>query len=257
MAKQAKYVTIMFIPDGTEERRGIRIRQWVLKAVLGIVLLLVIGIVVFFAFYGKVMSRATMTEKLIEENKKLLRYQYKVMLLEQNLNEARTIVKRVTELAGIDYKFPELPDDSTLFAMMEERPQAVVAHPEGTDLTIPTGLPVQGFISQDFEVEDKNHYHPGVDIACAEGTPVLATANGVVEQAVYDSTYGNLVVLRHNDSITTAYGHNQKILVREGQLVPAGSRIALSGNTGISTAPHVHYEIRIHGKPINPLDSPL
>ncbi len=251
-----KFVTIMIIPDGTDARRGFRIRQWLLKAIVGLTVVLLVGIIVFFAFYGKMLSRAAMTEKVIAENQRLSRYQYKVKLLEENLKQAREIVSRLTELAGIDYKFPKLPEDSALFAALDKNQAAVVARPGGADFSLPSGLPLQGFISQDFEIENKEHYHPGVDIACAEGTPVLATANGVVEQAVFDSTYGYLAVLRHNDSITTVYGHNSELLVKEGQHVPAGGRIALSGNTGKSTAPHLHYEIRINNQPINPLDNP-
>lgn len=253
--KQPKFVTIMLIPDGAEARRGFRIRLWLLKAIVGLTALLLVGIIVFFGFYGKVLTRAAMTEKLIEENQKLLRYQYKVKLLEENLNQAREIVGRLTELAGIDYKFPELVDDSTFLAAFEEKATAVMPRPAGMDLTLPSGLPVQGFISQDFEIEDEDHYHPGVDIACAEGTPVLATANGTVAYTGFDSTYGYMAVITHNDSVTTVYGHNSRLLVEQGQEVPVGSRIALSGSTGKSTAPHVHYEIRIHEQPINPLDN--
>jgi len=253
---QSKFVTIMLIPDGAEARRGFRIRQWVLKAIVALTAVVLVGIIVFFSVYGKVLTRAAMTEKLTEENQRLRRYQYKVKLLEENLKQTREIVGRLTELAGIDYKFPELPDDSTLFAALDEKRGAVIMRPAGLDLTIPSGLPAQGFISQDFEIEHPERYHPGVDIACSEGTPVLATANGVVERAVFDSTYGNLLVIRHSDSVITLYGHNRELLVEQGQSVAAGSRIALSGNTGKSTAPHLHYEIRIHDQPINPLDNP-
>jgi murein DD-endopeptidase MepM/ murein hydrolase activator NlpD len=71
-----------------------------------------------------------------------------------------------------------------------------------------------------------------------------------------DSTYGKMLVIKNNDSITTLYGHNDSLLVQMGEHVQVGSRIALSGNTGISTAPHVHYEIRLNNKPIDPLENP-
>ena len=253
---QSKFVTIMVIPDGAEARRGFRIRAWLLKAIIGLTGLAVLGIIVFFLFYGKVLSRAALTERLIEENQTLLLYQQKIRLLEENLKEAREIVGRLTQLAGIDYRFPELADDSAFLAAFESAdggPPAVVIRPLGTDLTLPIGLPVQGFISKDFENADEGHFHPGVDIACAEGTPVLATANGIVAYAEFDSTYGYMVVLTHNDSIASIYGHNSQLLVEPGQEVLAGGRIALSGNTGKSTAPHVHYEVRLHDEPINPL----
>jgi murein DD-endopeptidase MepM/ murein hydrolase activator NlpD len=230
-------------------------RTWVLRTLVGALAALLVGIVLFFIFYGHILSRAARTERVLQENERLKRYQFKVQLLEGNLAEARHIVGRLTELAGIDYQFPEIPDDSILFASLDGPSEAVLARGVETDLTWPSGLPMRGFITQDFEVTDPDRYHPGIDIACAVGSPVLATAAGVVEATKTDSVYGKVVVLRHSDSVTTVYGHNDEILVAEGQEVMVGSRIALSGNTGISTAPHLHYEVRIHDEPVNPLEA--
>ncbi|MDH4032218.1 MAG: M23 family metallopeptidase, partial [candidate division Zixibacteria bacterium] len=187
-------------------------------------------------------------------NEGLLRYQYKVQILENNMNEAREVVKQIAELAGIEYRLPELLDDSTLFASIDHTTGAILNREAGPDLSWPSGLPIQGFITQDFELSDSSRYHPGIDIACAEGTAVLAVAIGTVVYADYDSTYGRLLVVQHNDSVSTLYGHNDSLLVAVGDRVAVGSRIALSGNTGQSTAPHLHYEVRVHDEPINPLD---
>ncbi len=252
----SKFVTVMLIPDGAENRRGFRIRQWVLKSIVIGIAVILIGIIVFFTFYGKVLTRAATADKLAKENERLLRYQYKVQLLEDNLVKAREIVTRLTQIAGIDIEFPEIPDDSTIFASVEQKQGATVERQLSNDLSLPSGMPIQGFITQDFDTANDNHFHPGVDIACAIGTPVLATASGLVEYADYDSTYGYMVVLRHNDTVQTVYGHNEELLVKPGQQVLAGSRIALSGNTGVSTAPHLHYEIRINDEPIDPMENP-
>ena len=253
---EPKYYTVMLVPDGTQQRTGFKIRQWLLKTIIAVTGLLLLGMILFFIFYGKVVTRAAMADQLEKENDRLKKYQYKVQLLEKNLLEARDIVTRLTQLAGIDMKFPELPDDSILFESLEEKANAFMPRTANSDFTIPSGLPITGFISQDFEIKDGKHFHPGVDIACAEGLPVLATASGEVVYANYDSTYGYMVVLQHNDSVTTIYGHNKELLVEQGENILAGGRIALSGNTGISTAPHVHYEVRINNKPIDPLDYP-
>ena len=249
-----KYVTLMIIPDGAEARRGIRMRQWHYQAILGGVGILILIILLFFIFYGKIMSKAVLADKLQEENERLLKYQYKVQLLEKNLNETRDIVTRLISLAGVDIKFPEMPNDSSLFASLDEAGMAAVARAAGPDLSVPSGLPVKGFITQDFILDDSTRFHPGIDIACAEGTPVLATATGEVVMTGFDEVYGNIVVIKHNDSITTLYGHNKETLVEPGERVLPGSRLALSGNTGKSTAPHVHYEIRINDEPINPME---
>lgn len=255
MKTKPKFLTIMLVPDGTEARATWRIRQWILQVIIWGVALLLLGIILFFVFYSHVLSRAARTDQLIEENKALLRYRYKVQLLEENLAEAQQFVSRMAAMAGVDYEFPEIPDDSTIFAELENPQGAVLYRLSSHDMNFPSGLPVQGFITQDFEVKDGDHYHPGIDIACAIGTPVLATAGGEVLSASYDSTYGKILVIRHSDSVSTVYGHNDSLLVDVGQSLLAGSRIALSGSTGRSTAPHLHYEVRIHDQPINPLDS--
>jgi len=249
-----RYVTIMMVPDGTEGRMAWRLKQWVIYAILGGLATLVLVIILFFIFYGQIISRAAMAERLLDENEALLRYRYKVQLLETNLNQTRQYVERMANLAGIDFEFPALPDDSTLFAQLDNPNPAVLSRGWSNDMTLPSGLPIRGFVTQDFEETEGSSFHPGVDIACAVGSPVLATGAGVVESVAFDSTYGNTLVIRHNDSITTLYGHNDSILVALGQPLLAGSRVAMSGNTGRSTAPHMHYEVRINDKPINPLE---
>lgn len=245
----------MLVPEGTEPRSGWRMRQWLLKLLVGTLAAILIGIVVFFAFYGEVLRRAALTEQVTRENEDLKRYYYKVQLLEQNMLQAREIVERMTDLAGIDYEFPEFPSDSSLFAQLGEIKEAAVARSSTSDWTLPVGLPIEGFVTQMFSL-DSNRYHPGIDIACALGTPVLATGSGVVEEVKFDSIYGHMVILKHNDSVTSVYGHNSEILVQPGQAVRVGGRIALSGNSGKSTAPHLHYEIRINNQPLNPLENP-
>jgi len=244
----------MFIPEGGESKRGIRVRKWLLQAVAGAFGILLLFIILFFVFYGRILAEASMADNLREENQRLLKYQYKVQLLEQNLNQTRDIVSRLIDLAGVDIEFPILPDDSTLFASIDKTAMAAVRRSAGADMSIPSGLPIQGFISQDFVIDDSARYHPGIDIACAEGTPVLATAIGEVVMTGDDEVYGKIVVLKHNDSIISLYGHNKEILVQKGEKVLPGSRIALSGNTGKSTAPHLHYEVKINDEPINPLE---
>ncbi len=93
--------------------------------------------------------------------------------------------------------------------------------------------------------------HNGTDFAVRVGTPVIAPADGVVDKATYSRSAGYYVVLRHRGSYSTVYMHLSKINVKPGQRVKIGSVIARSGNTGISTGPHLHYELRRNGRPIN------
>lgn len=97
-------------------------------------------------------------------------------------------------------------------------------------------------------------YHKGVDWATPIGTPIYASSGGVVAKAGWGSGYGYVVYINHPDGRQTRYAHLSKVLVSVGQHVSQGDRIALSGNTGVSSGPHVHFEILINGVQKNPLD---
>ena len=97
-------------------------------------------------------------------------------------------------------------------------------------------------------------YHKGVDWATPTGTAVVASSGGTVARAGWGSGYGYVVYINHPDGRQTRYGHLSKVLVSAGQTVSQGQKIALSGNTGVSTGPHLHFEILINGKAVNPFD---
>jgi murein DD-endopeptidase MepM/ murein hydrolase activator NlpD len=95
--------------------------------------------------------------------------------------------------------------------------------------------------------------HEGIDIAVGTGTPVHAAAAGTVIYAGWMEGYGNLVAIDHGNGLSTAYGHNSTLACSVGQTVSAGQVIAYSGSTGHSTGPHVHFEVRVNGSPVDPL----
>ena len=95
-------------------------------------------------------------------------------------------------------------------------------------------------------------FHAGIDLAAAPGTPVKATAPGVVRFAGVAEGYGNSVVLDHGQGVESRYGHLQTVGVARNQRVERGQAIGLSGNSGRSTAPHLHYEVRVDGRPVDP-----
>lgn len=118
--------------------------------------------------------------------------------------------------------------------------------------------PLQGTITSPFG-ERKNplgpgeDFHPGIDIAADSGTPIAAAAPGRVISAGPDAGYGNLVVVDDGNGVTTRYAHCSQILVRPGQLVNTGDTLATVGSTGASTGPHLHFEVRVDDKPIDPM----
>nr|WP_174822911.1 M23 family metallopeptidase [Ruegeria arenilitoris] len=96
--------------------------------------------------------------------------------------------------------------------------------------------------------------HKGTDFAAPTGTDIFATADGVVTHAGWQSGYGRLVKIKHAFGVETLYAHNSKIRVKVGQRVSRGDHIADMGNSGRSTGTHLHYEVRVNGKPVNPMD---
>jgi len=125
--------------------------------------------------------------------------------------------------------------------------------------TIPSGLPVLGYQTAGFGIrrnpfgEGGSEFHEGMDIAVEFGTPVSATADGVVIWAEPKSGYGNLVAIYHTNGITSRYGHLSRVSVQQGQRIKRGEQIGYAGSTGRSTGPHVHYEIRVNDQPVDPV----
>jgi murein DD-endopeptidase MepM/ murein hydrolase activator NlpD len=97
-------------------------------------------------------------------------------------------------------------------------------------------------------------YHKGQDISAPSGTSVIATADGVVVTAGWQRGYGRVVYVDHGNGISTRYGHLSRIDVAVGQVVKRGEQLGLVGSSGRSTAPHLHYEVRINGQPANPIN---
>jgi len=95
--------------------------------------------------------------------------------------------------------------------------------------------------------------HAGVDLASPTGTPIYATADGLVDRAEWFGGYGNMVEIDHGKSIATRYGHMSKIVAHPGQRIRRGDLIGYVGSTGRSTGPHLHYEVRIDGRAVNPI----
>lgn len=108
-------------------------------------------------------------------------------------------------------------------------------------------------------VDGELRFHEGIDLACAEGTPVLAARDGVVTNARYSASYGNYLTLIHADGLETVYAHLQYLYVRPGEVVRAGQTVGTAGETGRATGPHLHFEVlrkSKHCDPASALDLP-
>ncbi|MFQ5852434.1 MAG: peptidoglycan DD-metalloendopeptidase family protein [Candidatus Binatia bacterium] len=128
---------------------------------------------------------------------------------------------------------------------------------EGLIRSIPSEWPIRGWVSSRFGRRrspwtGKPEFHNGTDIANRRGTPVRAPADGVVEFVGKSAGKGRYIVLDHGQGLTTHYGHLSKIYVKQGDRVHKNQKIANVGNTGRSTNPHLHYEVRVNDIPIDP-----
>jgi murein DD-endopeptidase MepM/ murein hydrolase activator NlpD len=123
----------------------------------------------------------------------------------------------------------------------------------------PSIMPTQGWLSSAFSAMRTHPIlhmarpHEGIDVSAPMGSPIEAPAAGVVTDAGWENGYGNTITINHGFGIVTKFAHASKLLVKTGQRVSRGHRIALVGNSGLATGPHLHYEVHVNGRPVNPL----
>ena len=154
------------------------------------------------------------------------------------------------QLDSLDKKVKAQEQEARALKSYFEDQQALLA-------SAPSIWPVRGWVTSDFSVRldpytGERVMHEGIDIATGMGTPVRAPADGTVVFAGQEGGYGHVLVLDHGYGLKTRYGHLQSINVKVGEKVKRGQFVAAVGNTGRSTGPHVHYEVRVNGVADNP-----
>ncbi|HEX2451516.1 MAG TPA: M23 family metallopeptidase, partial [Gemmatimonadales bacterium] len=123
----------------------------------------------------------------------------------------------------------------------------------------PSIMPTQGWLTSAFSAMRAHPVlhvarpHEGIDVSAPMGTPIEAPAAGVVRSAGWEAGYGQTIEIDHGYGITTRFAHASRLLVRQGQRVARGEKIALVGNSGLATGPHLHYEVHVNGRAVNPL----
>jgi murein DD-endopeptidase MepM/ murein hydrolase activator NlpD len=140
---------------------------------------------------------------------------------------------------------------SSIFSQLEGKRNLLAA--------TPSIRPLKGWISSRFGYREspftgRREFHRGLDIATHAGSPIIAPADGIVTYAGKKGLMGKMVAIEHGFGMVTRYGHTQKLLKKKGDRVKRGEIIALVGNTGRSTGPHLHYEIRLNGVAVNPMN---
>jgi len=228
--------------------------------------LLAILVVVFIAglafvgvTYTKLALLAFETGRLKAENRDLRLRSRKIDRLEQEIVRIEQLRREIEAWAGVASRETLVRAEAEPALMARVWPRRYTYALLGAHYALKgAGLhgmiqPAAGWVSRRFTKQaDEGPGHRGIDIAASQGTPVRSVLDGVVKAARWDDIYGNLIEIEHNDSLSTIYGHNEKILVKEGEYVTRGQIIGAVGNTGRSTAPHLHFEVLNNGKPDDP-----
>ena len=147
---------------------------------------------------------------------------------------------------------------NVLATSFQEASESLSAHAQQLAAT-PSIMPTTGFLTSKFSyiryhpILHENRPHEGIDITAAYGSQIIAPASGRVVKVGWENGYGNLVVVDHGYGLETKYAHMSRTGVRVGQSVKRGDRLGWVGSTGLSTGPHLHYEVLVNGRPVDPL----
>jgi len=233
----------------------------------------VVLIAIWFVFlagvtvvYTRLSIQASKSAMLQDENQRLREYFSRVVDMEKSFRKNQELTARLAEMAGVNLQTLRAPVEIDFDSLNTQAVDTSGEH--GTSGTsrdsllpeqlleqrVPFGRPLYGWITRTYSVviDSASGVHSGIDLAVKEGTAVTATASGIVASAGWDEELGNLVVIDHENGFLTMYGHNKEILVQKGERVLRGDVVALSGNTGHSSAPHLHYGIVKDGVTIDP-----
>jgi murein DD-endopeptidase MepM/ murein hydrolase activator NlpD len=243
-------ITLLIHRDGEVDSRSVRIPLWLFRAGLvtgGVILaLILLGAILYLPIVGV----AAQVPGLRSEIASLRAENAQIRRLVETVDSLESQYSKVRGMLGADLG-SRLPSHSSV----PEAPTIIV----GGTAAVPTNpvltrwpLDDPGYVTRGQLGAGDDAAHSGMDIAVPAGTPVRAAGAGSVVEAATDPEYGLFVLLGHSDGYETRYAHLSRLLVHAGQTMQAGEVVGLSGNSGRSSAPHLHFEIRQRGQSIDP-----
>jgi murein DD-endopeptidase MepM/ murein hydrolase activator NlpD len=263
-------VTVMVHRDGSTTSREFRVPLWLVRAAAVTVAVIACGVLIIVVTYGPILAAAARAPLLERRVAQLTAENHRVLELERALDDAETRYAQIRGMLGAQIGPPPKPTDGAGETnAADERlyvaPPVLARAPGGSSdsaagsvgsgpsvphlwpLTVPS-FRTRGMVGADSLQEE----HPGIDLAVPVGSDVRASGGGVVRQVGEDPAYGLFVLLQHLGGYQSMYGHLSRVLVKRNDVVRAGQVVALSGSTGRSTAPHLHFEVRLQGRSIDP-----
>lgn len=242
-------LTFIIVPHGDLDTKTIEIPYRRLKVFLVLAVGVIIALAVMVGMWWSIAMKASRVSGLERQLATLEKERAKVDSLAHVLAEVETQYQRVREMLGADApaagKQPLLP----------ELPKGVMRDDDGdgvADAAAPDAWPLteRGFVTRG--LTKTKSPHPGIDIAVPQNSYIRASGPGVVKIAGEDPVYGKYIVIDHGGGLESIYGHASRLLVGKGTRVKRLQMIALSGSTGQSTAPHLHFEVRKDGQAVDP-----
>jgi murein DD-endopeptidase MepM/ murein hydrolase activator NlpD len=258
-------ITIMLIPHTDRKALQVKVPS---VGIFASVILWLIGMIYVFSIAVDAFEYNRMKENLNYYSGQFIEMKKTMISLKNAENEFRKLFSLKTKervLEHIDTSDNGSIDMETLKDQIKLTMESVgeikdyLSEQKDLYLATPKGWPVAGRVSSPYGYRDHpktgaRDFHSGMDIASGPGTPVKATADGIVSFAGWSGGSGNLVALEHGLDFSTYYAHNGSLVVKLGQKVKRGDLIAYVGSTGNSTGPHLHYEVWKKGKALNPLN---
>lgn len=267
MAGGGRGFTVVIHRDGALDSRQIRIPRWAYRTLVTLGAVCGVAVVTAGVLYGPILAAALRAPLLSLEVSRLRRENQRVSELARRLDEAEERYEHLRGMLGANVVPPArgAADSGAAAAdsgepdfvgppMFARAPDAAGAA-DSTGPTLPSRWPltVRSYRTRGLAAGDTLERHAGLDLAVPVGSDVRASGGGLVSSTGSDSAYGLFVMLRHPEGYETMYGHLSRVLVARGDRVREAQVIALSGNSGRSTAPHLHFEVRREGRSVDPL----
>ena len=252
MKKQNKYFTLMFVPEDNGKTFTVRIPKYFFRSLVVFFIILFSGLLLLLFKSGQIAAKLQVLSFIRMENEKLSKENYQLRQITEKINRLDNISRYLSRFLSTNAPDPIVADSTKI--SMYKSPAYIHNFKAENIASYPNIYPIDGWITRQFDLDSNvlGNGHQGLDFAAATGTPIKATAPGVVGKIENDKYFGLIVSIYHDNGFITRYGHCSQILVSKHERVKRGEAIALVGNTGRSTAPHVHYEVIKDGKFIDP-----
>ncbi|MDI6601165.1 MAG: peptidoglycan DD-metalloendopeptidase family protein [Thermoanaerobacteraceae bacterium] len=281
-----RYFTIILIPHSSERTLSIKIPLYLIWTTLATILLAIVYSLFLTHSYIGIIDKKddltaqvhTLQEEKNQKESEIKAYELEMQQISGYLNNLKDLELQVRQKVGLELPTPsrsnidrvrllKASDSQNNEDIIEELQKTTeeyqrlleeIAAREKYLRNVPNIYPVRGRITSRYgnrinPITMSREFHPGLDIEADYGTTVRAASDGVVDFAGVKSGYGRTVIIKNSYGFTTLYGHNSKLLVKVGQKIKKGDPIAKVGSSGLSTGPHVHFEVYKGGVRVDPL----